>query len=370
MRQPILIDVLGAFSNPSDDELRSRHARYGQRVRDLTAGQVDSLLVLSKSTARTGQVVHERDGLTIISLGNSANLISLGRSAAKFAAQIPVPVTWIAGSPFREAVTCLLANQRHPGKVQVQAHGDFGRLCHVSRGMKDQLRWLLARKTLKSAHSIRAVSPMQLSELILTFHLAEDRCIVSPVPINKVFWEGNQQFPQTEGSMRVGYFGRIHKERGIQQWAEVASELARIEPALEFHIVGDGPDRESFRKCLEREISGNRVIFHGSLRGMDLTHELARLSVVLNTCQTEAYGRATLESLILGIPVVTLPSPGALFVRELFDPKRLLIAEPSDLVDCVITAVHVATSNLNTEFRNSVQVYEEHNVARLVETWV
>ena len=369
MRQPVLIDVHGAFSNPSDDELRLRHARYGQKVRDFTAGQVDSLLVLSKAIARTGQVIHERDGLSVISLGNNSSLISLGRSAARVASEISAPITWIAGSPFREAICCRIANYWLPGRIQVQAHGDFARLHPARGGVKDRFRWLVARNTLRGADSIRAVSSSQLLAIQRTYGLQPDTCFTASVPINEAFWRRDGPSNVVEGPPKVGYFGRLHEERGLEDWIKTAQNLYRKNPTIEFHIVGDGPAKNGFLEALSREIPHRQVYFHGKLMGSDLVRRVADFSISLNTCSIESFGRGILEALVVEVPVVSVSSTGSTFIRDTLSPKNLKVVDRSELSETIRVLLTDKTDRADPRFLVELQKFERTNLNRLISSW-
>ena len=366
----MLIDVVGAFAHDANEELRSRHTRYGLKVKELSANRVNHLLVLSKSNYPFGYVIDDRDGLRVQSIGSSSNLWTLGRNAAKVVRESRLPITWIAGSPFREAVACRSAHRLVPGHLQIQAHGDFGNLSLFSGNLKSRIRYLLARNSFGSADSIRAVAPRQLEALQATFQISRKKCFVAPVPVNQSFFITARQEGPLESPSKVGFFGRIHEERGLSLWVQVASELHRFDPGLEFHIIGDGPEALPFKKNLASNIPPDKMHFHGSLSGDQLVNCVKELSLVLNTCSGEAYGRSTVESLALGVPVISVISPGSTFIKESVSPKHLYLIEALQLTLMAQSVISTHKAGLDLNFLRNLQAFELSNIEQTARSWI
>lgn len=369
MRQPVIIDVVGDFANEAKEELRSRHSRYGLAVKNLSLGHVDHLLILSRSPLPLGEVIDERAGLRIISIGPTRSLRALARHAVEQVRGSHPRITWIAGTPFREWFACQHANSIQPGKLQIQVHGDFGNLKPLGGGPKSGLRWAVASKSLKSADSIRAVSPMQAASLSKAFEIDNTRVFVAPVPINEHFLRHEPPASSPSGLHKVGFIGRLHMERGIKLWADVAHALHELNPDLEFHVLGDGPDSLFFRKRLENRIPRHRIKFYGALTGSLLVDSVSSLSVVLNTCSVEAYGRSLLESVAVGVPVVTTTSPGSIFVKSTFETAPLYVVDERNLVSSVLWSISHKSPKPDLNLKRQIEYFESENINLLAQSW-
>lgn len=370
MRQPIIIDVLGSYANDLSGDLQRRSASYGAVVSNLTSSRIESLHVYSRSIQPYGQTIQSVPGLTIRSIGLNRNPWLLGKMAARLAEDCPNPVTWIAATPFREAISCFAAAQLVPGRLQVQAHGDFGRLKPFRGGARNQLRWLMAQKSFRAADSVRAVSPQQLIDLVTSYNLNEGKCIVAPVPINQSFVNSQIRHLPTVEFPRVGFFGRIHKERGIDLWSRVAGCLYDNRTDIKFDIIGSGPHATAFKRLLLSKIPPDNITFHGDVYGEKLIRLISQLSLVINTCQVETYGRATVESLSLGIPVVAIRSPGSIFIEQTFQPAHLHIVEGENIASLALASLSDLPKNQGTEIGEKIREFEADSIKLLVESWL
>ena len=370
VRQPTVIDVVGTFAEGTHQELLDRHSRYGQRVREFSNGQVEHLLVLSRSRIPIGNLVDERDGLCIRSLGPSSNPWALGRTAAKLMYDYGLPIVWIAGTPFKESIACSEAKRRAPGSFQVQVHGDFGHLGLLVGGAKDKLRWALGRKYLRAADSVRAVSASQLNNLDRNFGPLLSKAVVSPVPINQLFLKFADPAGTVAKNRTIGFFGRLHEERGLKDWAKTAREIHKLDPRISFVVIGDGQEKKSFKHQLSAEITQGTVSFLGHLEGDHLVQAVSEISLILNTCPTESFGRAILEALAVNVPVLTVPSPGAISIYSDLEPDHLHIADRSLMAASAIQILDSSKCFSTEKFREELFKYEERSIDRLVKSWL
>lgn len=317
-----------------------------------------------------GDLVAEHDGLRIKSLGPSSNPWSLGKIAAELVSDCQLPIVWIAGTPFKESIACSEAKRRAPGFFQVQVHGDFGHMGLLVGGVKDKLRWVLGRKYLRTADSVRAVSAIQLHHLDRRFGPLLTKALVSPVPINRSFLQFADPPRTTERGRSIGFFGRLHEERGLKDWAKTAGEIHKLDPGITFVIIGDGQERNSFIHQLSAEVSLSKVMHLGHLDGERLVQAVSDLSLVLNTCSSEGYGRAILEALAVNVPVLTVPSPGALSIYSDLQPVGLHITERPLMATSAVQILNSNTSFSPEKFREELLQYEKNNIDRLVRSWL
>lgn len=111
-----------------------------------------------------------------------------------------------------------------------------------------------------------------------------------------------------DGSLLVGYVGRLAHEKEIGLLTEVARQ-----PGMRLVVVGDGPHRAQ----LERELP--RATFTGFLGGQELSSTVASLDVFVHPGSHETFCQAAQEALASGVPVVGAASAGLL---DLVTPGR------------------------------------------------
>jgi glycosyltransferase involved in cell wall biosynthesis len=102
----------------------------------------------------------------------------------------------------------------------------------------------------------------------------------------------------TDTGMAVLYVGRVAPEKNLRVAVAAYRVMQRLNHALTFVIVGDGP----FRATLQREHPD--LIFCGVQRGEALARHYASADVFLFPSETETFGNVTLEAMASGLVVV------------------------------------------------------------------
>jgi glycosyltransferase involved in cell wall biosynthesis len=103
----------------------------------------------------------------------------------------------------------------------------------------------------------------------------------------------------------IGFLGRLVKEKGLDVFAEVATELRRRGVPHKVLVVGEGPARTWFAD------QGPEAVFAGFQSGDDLGRAVASMDVFFNPSITETFGNVTLEAMAAGVPVVAARATGA-----------------------------------------------------------
>lgn len=315
----MIISCDGGFADPDNDELLGRHSRYGRAFRDVTGEQSALLTVLTPALPPYGSVVAKREALQVISLGRRRNPLTIGLAAGRWARQQGLRPYWIAGTPFRESVATLTARTIRRGPLQIQAHGNFGALSPWGGTLRDRARWLTAKVTTSSANSVRTVSPEQQELLLNRYRIAPEIAFIAPVPVNPLFFSGSERTNPEDGVMRIGWFGRLHRERGFDQWIQKVQELKGNHDRVELHLIGSGPHKEEFASQISSAIPEARTIWAGHLSGSPLVAAVSGLDVVVNAFRNETFGRAMVEALLCGIPLHTTESPGSRYIQWLLE---------------------------------------------------
>jgi glycosyltransferase involved in cell wall biosynthesis len=97
------------------------------------------------------------------------------------------------------------------------------------------------------------------------------------------------------------YFGRVAKEKGIEDFLEISNKILPTKI-----VVGDGP----VRKKLEREYANDGVYFVGMKTHEEMPAYLSVADVFINPAKTETFGMTIVEALACGVPVVAYPVKG------------------------------------------------------------
>ena len=108
----------------------------------------------------------------------------------------------------------------------------------------------------------------------------------------------------------VGFLGRLVKEKGLDIFADVATELRRRGVAHKVLVIGKGPAQDWFAGRVPE------AVFAGFLTGDDLGRAVASMDVFFNPSVTETFGNVTTEAMAAGVPVVAARATGAVDLIE------------------------------------------------------
>lgn len=130
-------------------------------------------------------------------------------------------------------------------------------------------------------------------------------------PADKDAWRRAMGFAPED--KLAGVIGKIYAGKGQREAVEVLGILRRRHPGLKLVFIGDTRDPR-YRKSIEDTIAahglGDRVVFAGYQPDLDAA--LASLDLLLVPSSVESFGRAALEAMAAGVPVVAAPEGGLL----------------------------------------------------------
>ena len=126
-----------------------------------------------------------------------------------------------------------------------------------------------------------------------------------------------------DGSIAIGFLGRLVKEKGLDVFVDIADELRRRGVPHRVLIVGDGPARAWFAG----RVPG--AVFAGFQSGEALARAVASMDVFVNPSVTETFGNVTTEAMAAGVPVVAARATGA--VDLVADGETGFLVPPRDI---------------------------------------
>ena len=151
----------------------------------------------------------------------------------------------------------------------------------------------------------------------------------------------------------VLYVGRIAAEKNVRLAVEAYRAMQRVNSAIRFVIVGDGPLRSALQK------KHPDLIFCGVQMGEDLAKRYASADVFLFPSETETFGNVTLEAMASGLAVIAYDYAAARLhiahgrsgvlvpygqSQAFIESAAQLVSQPQDLVEMRRDARRHATS--------------------------
>jgi glycosyltransferase involved in cell wall biosynthesis len=101
------------------------------------------------------------------------------------------------------------------------------------------------------------------------------------------------------------FFGRLVKEKGLDIFEEVMTELRARDHPVRPLIVGAGPAGDDLAKVI------GDAVFTGHVEGTELARAVASADVLINPSTTEAFGNVNLEAMASGLALISAEAPAA-----------------------------------------------------------
>jgi len=213
-------------------------------------------------------------------------------------------------------------------KIQLQLHGNA---IHVMGNQKwpSWLRRFYVKLLINNSDSIRMVSLHQKVSYEKLIGRPIPNVVIAPVPFQI------SSNPRRSPIESVGFVGRIHPERGIKRWVDVASEVSRANPKIKFVIIGDGPCRQEFLKKLSLLPNGG-ITYLGWLSKDELQANWPQIGLLLSTAESESYGVTLREALCSGLQVVAFENHASIELNASFSSYVHIANTTSGLAKAVL----------------------------------
>lgn len=157
---------------------------------------------------------------------------------------------------------------------------------------------LLARFT----DTLCVVAEQQLTELSDGFGIApRSRFRVVPLGLDLTAFMAMSPPVLEDGRLRVGWFGRLVPVKNIPLLIEVVEATLERTDAIEFHVAGDGSERDLILAAVER--FGAHLVWHGWQK--DITPLMNQCHVLLQTSHNEGTPVALIQGMAAARPFLS-----------------------------------------------------------------
>lgn len=282
--------------------------------------------------------------------------------------QSKAPTLLIAGDPWKDALIVLAIKRMLwwvPIYSQISIHGDLVK--QESSLLKRMIKktWLFI--SLKDSDSVRVVSEHLRDELIEEFGIPQSKIFIAPIPVSLREREETQQ----SSKHFIGFVGRLHYERGLNEFIEIISKLSRSSMEFNYLIVGDGPDRASFLEKLSSIVGPKKIDYRGFLNEDELSKVWRDCKILLSTAPSEGYGLTLRESLLNGTFVVARKNAGTLAAQVEFGYGIHLYRDIDEAVTFIESLIREAfPAYAIEEIRQQVLKSNKKSLNSLINSWL
>lgn len=136
---------------------------------------------------------------------------------------------------------------------------------------------------------------------------AQKKDIVKEFEINNVYVISNfinitDKFKEKQSKKIVGHISRLVPQKGLPYLIEVAEKVIKENEDIEFHIYGDGEEKEKLKKLISNKDIENNVKLLGYTDNP--LEKIREFGCVVSTSQFEGQGLSIIEAMLLEKPVI------------------------------------------------------------------
>lgn len=298
--------------NNSEEETISRHVRYAKNLSSSSNGQIQHVVVLQ--ARRFQESSHETlsSNLRIVRLDGNLNPNKIFEHIKLISSESKSQVAiLVAGDPLISGFLAVRVKEKLTNKselfakCQVQVHFELNSIL-FARNPKTIFKYLLTKYSLSHADQLRFVDSDQRDSFTQKFGLTNPSVVI-PVPLN--ISAAYKVTERIQSPNSIAFVGRLHNERGLQEFLRIAEVISEYTSGLKVLIYGDGPEKRNLEALLDRKVSRLNVVLKGSYANLDL--EWPEIGVLVSSAPAESYGRAMREAHIHGVPVLAVSSLGS-----------------------------------------------------------
>jgi glycosyltransferase involved in cell wall biosynthesis len=309
-----------------ESQVRSRISEYGSLVGEL------HIVVLSLSSHN---LVAEqiRENVWIYPT-NSFSKWFYVHDAAKLGKKLISEKKFVRGlslitaqDPFECGLAGLKIKNKWRLPLEIQLHTDP--FSSYFTGFKNNLRKKIARKVIKNADSLRAVTESLKNKVSDMFNIERQKIFVLPIFIDRQKFENKE--PAFDLHTKYGRrflllsVARLAPEKNLGLALKVLAIVNQKFPEVGLVIVGSGPEENNLKALAKKLGVEESVAFEGWQNDLYSYYRTANL--FLQTSRYEGYGLSLIEAALSGLPILTTPVGVAM---EFEHGKDLYICPPNN----------------------------------------
>jgi glycosyltransferase involved in cell wall biosynthesis len=365
----IFIDFRGIISADNNHETLSRHVGYSKILKEMTS---ENSRIIVAAFGEVSKSVKKNEDIELVEICKKKfpNLKTFRNMRRMLTEHKSSPITIIAGDPWETywvSLICKLLFSRS-AKLQVQIHADVGSDLWIKQSLSNRMRSHLIFVGNRHVNTIRFVSKGQYYKFKERYGTGFARNVIVPVPLN--ITSVIEDLPET-GRSDILFVGRLHKDRGLEVFCKIVSNINAYTGEFNVNVVGTGPEEQAFLKSLERICGRERVNMFGFSNNFKIQEIAKSCRMLLSTAASESYGRAMREAIFYGLPVWSVANEGALELQKEFGPTIVRIVNPAEPAHLHFgDYAEIGTARVSKHVREQINLSDSVKIRTLVESWL
>lgn len=226
------------------------------------------------------------------------------------------------------------------------------------------------RVLLQSADYVTAISTYLLDLARRFDYCGPAEVIHNGVDIDK-FKIRNPKFKTTKQNPKcIITVSRLVPKNGVDILIKAIAEVKKTIPDVQLRIIGDGPERTSYRLLVTSYQLEDNISFLGEIPHEEVPAYLHDADIFVRPSRSEGMGNAFVEALAAGLPTIGTPVGGITDIIE--DGKTGLFArveDPHDLAEKIIRLLHNPTLAEHIAINGHQMVSERFSWDKIAETY-
>lgn len=322
----LILDLKGNINSQKTDS-RLRHETYAKQLSEVSSAKPLHLVVISRGRKFEKKVFGNASFFEVKS--SKINVIGFLLKSLRLTKQENLKIAVIVcGDPWESFLLGRIFSRINcdETKIQVQVHADITDKNWERNRIKKSIRTKLQNYAFSRADQVRAVS-IKIADHVRLKNPSQSVFVI-PIPIS-LEYRSEKSFSKHRDHIKIGFFGRLHKDRGTENFIDLIRKLDSCRDDFSVIVAGQGSEEPRLKSELQKLLGLNRVSFLGYLEQPALWKSLSNLDIYFSLAPSESYGLGLRESVIAGVPVISFESSGALNARDLFGENSITIIEAS-----------------------------------------
>ncbi|MHA1917711.1 MAG: glycosyltransferase family 4 protein [Candidatus Ranarchaeia archaeon] len=109
---------------------------------------------------------------------------------------------------------------------------------------------------------------------------------------------------ETPEKWKIGYIGRLVDEKPLTSLINVIERIS-IKYKITLTIIGDGPNKEKYKKIVKEKGLDKYIIFSNRIKHSEIPSKLKEFHFMIFPTKGETFGLTQVESICCGIPIIS-----------------------------------------------------------------